>query len=100
MLKLKEILKNVVTYSFMVFYKVVYIEGDKCGYYLLKRKWIWFICFIPILIYRSFINIILEISNILNDIFSYESRWISVNDKKPKKLNFKQKKYITERLMS
>ena len=46
------------------------------------------------------INLWLEFINTLEDVFSYNSRWITVNDKKPKKLTFSQKKYITKRLMS
>jgi len=95
-----KLLKNLFTYWLMIFYKVVFIKGKNTGYYLHKRKWIWYLCFIPILVSRTLINIFLEILNIFKEIYSYDSRWISVNDKKPKKLTFFQKKYITERLMS
>ena len=96
----KNLLDNAFTLLLMCFYKVVYMEGEKAGYYLHKRLILWLLLFIPIYFYRMTINLWLEFINTLEDVFSYNSRWITVNDKKPKKLTFSQKKYITKRLMS
>lgn len=92
--------KNLFTFFLMILYKVVYMKGKDSGYYLHKRKFVWFLLFIPILFYRMFINLFLEISNIFNEIFSYNKRWISISPTPKKELSFKQKRDITERLMS
>ena len=96
----KNNLKNLFTFFLMILYKVVYIRENDSGYYLQKRKSVWFLLFIPILFYRMFINLFLEISNIFNEIFSYNKRCISISPTPKKELTFKQKRYITERLMS
>lgn len=93
-------LKNLFTLLLMILYKVVYIKGKDSGYYLHKRKSVWLLLFIPILIYRMFINLFLEIANIFKEIFSYNKRWISISPTPKKELTFKQKRAITERLMS
>jgi hypothetical protein len=93
-------IKNIFTLLLMILYKVVYLTGSDNGYYLHKRKTAWFLLFIPILFYRTFINLFLEIGNIFKEIYSYNKRWVSVYPKPKNKLSFKQKKDLTKRLMS
>jgi len=95
---MKKILSEIHTLFNMILYKVRYIEGNNAGYYLIKRKFIWLLFFIPILAYRTFINLLLEAGNVIIEIFSHDSRWLSVKEDRPKKLNFKQKKIITKTL--
>lgn len=82
----------------MIFYKTTCIDHkERPGYYCVKRKWSWIVAFAFILIYRSLINIFLEALNIVDQIYSYNIRYITTPDNKPRKLTSKQKEYIIKK---
>jgi len=90
-----EKIKDVLALAFIyVFYRVKWIDGENPGYYLLKRKWVWFLL-LPIILIPVIISIIIAT---ISNIFSYDLQWIA--EKEPKKLKFGEKLLIGYRLVN
>lgn len=75
-------------------YKAVWInDGERKGYFLLKRPITWIFIILPILIIPL---ILIFIYNQIMDVFNYDLQWIE-SDKK-EKLTMKEKFKLVKRL--
>lgn len=101
-------LKSIVLYYTFIFFRLEFIERiekrklyewedeedydedeltvDYSGYYLVKRRWVWYLLSSGIIAIILFFDIILSIKKVFNYIHSYETRWMPVKGK----LTFKQ----------
>ena len=87
------ITKNPKSLILYIFFKVKWIDREtESGYFLVKRKWFWFVILPIILLY----NISKCIIGSIIDIFSYDVCWI---EGKNKKLTFIEKLYLGDRLI-
>ncbi len=85
------------TYSFklimnIIFYRLKYIsKNQRSGYFLVKRKWVWFLCS-PILIIPY---ILLAVVEYFVEIFNYTYNWINTGNKKlTRKTRIKYRKIL------
>lgn len=89
-----EKIKDVITLALIyIFFRVKWIDGIDAGYYLMKRKWVWFLLLplmlIPVIVQAVYEHIVV--------IFSYDLQWIPSSE--PKKLTFGEKLLIGYKLL-
>ncbi len=93
--KLKIFLRLIAPYFIYIFFRVKWLDKEcGSGYFLLKRWWVWIFTILPFIVIA---NICKSIIFCILDLFDYDHHWISGEGKK--KLSFKEKLYLGNRLL-
>ncbi|MDD5013474.1 MAG: hypothetical protein PHW73_00045 [Atribacterota bacterium] len=93
--KLKIFLRLIAPYFIYIFFQVKWLDKEcGSGYFLLKRWWVWVFTILP---FCMIFSVVRSMIFCILDLFDYDYHWIGGGEKK--KLSFKEKLYLGERLL-